>query len=53
MFTALTTFNMTNLSYNTKNKSSSKNNNSFINEVKDLKTQVKDEIIEQLKKQQE
>ena len=52
IFTVLTVFNITNLSHDAKNKSNLKSNDSFINEVKDSKIPVKDEIDEQLKKQQ-
>ena len=52
MFTALTASSMANPSHNAKSKSSSKSNDSFANEAKGLKTQVKGKIDKQLKKQQ-
>lgn len=52
IFTTLTTFSITNLLHDAKSKSNSKSNNFIVNETKDLKIQVKNEINKQLKKRQ-
>jgi len=52
MFTTLVAPSIANPLYDANGKSSSKSNDSFANEAKDLKTQVKGEIDEQSKKRQ-